>query len=114
MKNNKEDSAALAKHARDITEKLFDALQSLDGLDSMKSNIDDFVKYVILLFLFSPCTHAIPAGFWKTLSCFRKNARRGEPFCESSRSRATPTISKSGIRNSGGHMSVSTYASRTF
>jgi hypothetical protein len=51
MKNNKEDSAALATHARDITEKLFDALQSLDGLDSMRSNIDDFVKYVIILAL---------------------------------------------------------------
>jgi hypothetical protein len=50
MKNNKEDSAALAEHALKITKKLFDALQSLNHLESMKSSIDDFVEYVALLF----------------------------------------------------------------
>jgi hypothetical protein len=50
MKNNKEDSAALAKHALEITTKLFDGLQSLDHLESLKSSIDDFVEYVTLIF----------------------------------------------------------------
>jgi hypothetical protein len=49
MKNNKEDSAALAEHALKISEKLFDALKSLDRLESMKSSIDDYVEYVVLL-----------------------------------------------------------------
>jgi hypothetical protein len=49
MKNNKEDSAALAEHALKISKKLFDALKSLDHPESMKSSIDDYVEYVILL-----------------------------------------------------------------
>jgi hypothetical protein len=50
MKNNKEDSAALAEHALKITKKLFDALQSLTHLESMQSSIDDFMEYVMLFF----------------------------------------------------------------
>jgi hypothetical protein len=48
MENNKEDSAALAEHALKITNKLFDALKGFDHLESMKSSINDFVKYVTL------------------------------------------------------------------
>jgi hypothetical protein len=47
VKNNKEESIVLAKHASEITRQLFLALQSLDDLDSMKSIISDFVKYAI-------------------------------------------------------------------
>jgi hypothetical protein len=49
MKNNKEDSAALAEHALKISEQSFDALKSLDHLQAMKSRIDDYVEYVVLL-----------------------------------------------------------------
>jgi hypothetical protein len=48
MKNNKEDSGALAEHALKITKKLFDALKAFDHVESMKSSIDDFVEYVTL------------------------------------------------------------------
>jgi NTP pyrophosphatase (non-canonical NTP hydrolase) len=50
MKNNKEDSVALAEHALKITKELFDALRSLNHLESVKSRIDDFVEYVMLFF----------------------------------------------------------------
>jgi hypothetical protein len=46
VKNNKEDSLGLAEHARDVTYKLFDALQSLDNLDSMRMNIESYIQYV--------------------------------------------------------------------
>jgi hypothetical protein len=46
VKSNKEESLALAKYIGETTPKLFLALQSLDDVDSMKSSIEDFVKYV--------------------------------------------------------------------
>jgi hypothetical protein len=48
VKNNKEDSIALANHAREITSKLAQALQARNDLDSLKPNIEDFFKYVDL------------------------------------------------------------------
>jgi hypothetical protein len=48
VKNNKEDSIALANHAREITAKLAQALQARNDLDSLKPNIEDFFKYVDL------------------------------------------------------------------
>jgi hypothetical protein len=42
--NNKEESIALAKHARDMTFKLFDPLKSCNHLDSLKPSIEHFVK----------------------------------------------------------------------
>jgi hypothetical protein len=46
VKNNKDETLALAKYIGEITPKLFLALQSLDDVDSIKSSIDDFVRYV--------------------------------------------------------------------
>jgi hypothetical protein len=88
MKNNKEDSAALAKHARDITEKLFDALKSLDDLDSMRSNLDDFVKCVILLLLLFRVQMLSPQGFGRHQVVFGKTLeeeRRGAKAQEAAR-----------------------------
>jgi hypothetical protein len=47
VKNNKEDSTALAKHASEITLKLFRTLETRDDLDSLKSSIGQFVEYVV-------------------------------------------------------------------
>jgi hypothetical protein len=44
VKNNKEDSIALANHARETTSKLVDILQARNDRDSLKPNIDDFYK----------------------------------------------------------------------
>jgi hypothetical protein len=48
VKNNKEDSIALANHAREMTSKLAQALQAHHDLDSLKPGIEDFLKYVDL------------------------------------------------------------------
>jgi hypothetical protein len=48
VKNNKEDSIALANHAREMTSKLAQALQAHNNLDSLKPSIEDFCKYVDL------------------------------------------------------------------
>jgi hypothetical protein len=42
VKNNKEDSIALANHAREMTSKLVDAVQASNDLDSLKPGIDNF------------------------------------------------------------------------
>jgi hypothetical protein len=44
VKNNKGESIALAEHAREMTYKLVDALQTRNDLDSLKPSIDHFVK----------------------------------------------------------------------
>jgi hypothetical protein len=44
VKNNKEESITLAKHAREMTFQLVDALQIRNDLDSLKPSIEDFVK----------------------------------------------------------------------
>jgi hypothetical protein len=44
VKNNKKKSIALAKHAREMTFKLVEALQTRNDLDSLKPSIEDFVK----------------------------------------------------------------------
>jgi hypothetical protein len=44
MKNNKEESIALAKHAREMTSKLVDALQARNDLDSFKPSIKEFAE----------------------------------------------------------------------
>jgi hypothetical protein len=44
VKNNKQDSIALANHAGEIASQLFVALKSLDDRDSMKANLESFVK----------------------------------------------------------------------
>jgi hypothetical protein len=44
VKNNKEDSIALANHAREMTSKLVDVLQARNDRDLLKPNIDDFYK----------------------------------------------------------------------
>jgi hypothetical protein len=44
VKNHKEESIALAEHAREMTLKLVDALKSFSDLDSIKPSIEDFVK----------------------------------------------------------------------
>jgi hypothetical protein len=44
VKNHKEESIALAKHAREMTFKLVDALQTRNDLDSLKPSIEHFVK----------------------------------------------------------------------
>jgi hypothetical protein len=46
VKNNKEDSIALANHAREMTSKFAQALQTSNDLDSLKPGIEDFLKYV--------------------------------------------------------------------
>jgi hypothetical protein len=48
VKNNKEDSIALANHAREMTSKFAQALQTSNDLDSLKPGIEDFLKYVDL------------------------------------------------------------------
>jgi hypothetical protein len=45
VKNNKEDSIALSKHASEITIQLFAALQTMNDLDSIRPNIEAFIKY---------------------------------------------------------------------
>jgi hypothetical protein len=44
MKNNKEESIALARHARETTSKLFDTLQARNDLDSLKPSIEGFAE----------------------------------------------------------------------
>jgi hypothetical protein len=44
MKNNKEESIALAKHAREMTSKLFDTLQARNDLDSLEPGIEEFTE----------------------------------------------------------------------
>jgi hypothetical protein len=44
VKNNKEESIALAKHAREMTFKRVDALKSRNDLDSLKPSIEGFLK----------------------------------------------------------------------
>jgi hypothetical protein len=44
VKNNKEESIALAKHAREMTFKLVDVLQTRDDLDSLKPSTEDFFE----------------------------------------------------------------------
>jgi hypothetical protein len=44
VKSNKEDSATLANHAREITPKLFAALKPRDDLHSLQPSIMSFVK----------------------------------------------------------------------
>jgi hypothetical protein len=44
VKNNKEDSIALAQHAREMTTKLVDALQTRNDLDSLKPGIEDYSR----------------------------------------------------------------------
>jgi hypothetical protein len=44
VKNNKEDSVALAHHASEVTSKLFGALETREDVDSTKASIENFVK----------------------------------------------------------------------
>jgi hypothetical protein len=44
VKNNKEDSVTLARHASEITPKLFAALKTRDDVDLLKPSIESFVK----------------------------------------------------------------------
>jgi hypothetical protein len=44
VKNNKEESIALAEHAREMTCKLVDTLQIRNDLDSLKPSLEDFFK----------------------------------------------------------------------
>jgi hypothetical protein len=44
VRNNKEDSIALANHARETTFKLVDALQAKDDRDSLKPSIEAYYK----------------------------------------------------------------------
>jgi hypothetical protein len=44
VKNNEEESMALAKRAREMTFKLVDALKARNDLDSLKPSIEDFFK----------------------------------------------------------------------
>jgi hypothetical protein len=44
VKNNKEDSIALANHAREMTSKLVDALKTCNELDSLKPSGENFSK----------------------------------------------------------------------
>jgi hypothetical protein len=44
VQNNKEESIALAKHAREMTFKLVDHLKSYNEPDSLKPSIERFVK----------------------------------------------------------------------
>jgi hypothetical protein len=44
VKNNKEESIALAEHVREMTFKLVDTLQTRNDLDSLKPSIEHFVK----------------------------------------------------------------------
>jgi hypothetical protein len=46
VKNNKKDSIALAKHAREVTANLFDALKMRNDLGSLKPAIEHFVEFV--------------------------------------------------------------------
>jgi hypothetical protein len=46
VKNNKEDSIALANHAREMTSKLVQTLQTRSDLDSLKPGIEDFFMCV--------------------------------------------------------------------
>jgi hypothetical protein len=46
LKTNKEDSIALANHAKEMTSKLFDALQAGNDLDSLKPSIEELYKWV--------------------------------------------------------------------
>jgi hypothetical protein len=71
VKNNKDDSAALAQHAAEITPKLFLALQSLDDLDSTKSTLEDFVKYAACLFM-EPCSYSHLCRTLESIAAFSK------------------------------------------
>jgi hypothetical protein len=44
VKNHKEESIALAEHAREMTLKVVDTLKSCSDLDSLKPSIEDFFK----------------------------------------------------------------------
>jgi hypothetical protein len=44
VKNNKEESIALAEHAREMAFKLVNTLQICNDLDSVKPSIEDFFK----------------------------------------------------------------------
>jgi hypothetical protein len=44
VKNNKEDSIALANHAREMTSKLVDTVKGRNDQDSLKPSIEDFSK----------------------------------------------------------------------
>jgi hypothetical protein len=44
VKNNEQESIALAKHAREMTVQLVDALKGRNDLDSLKPKIEDFFK----------------------------------------------------------------------
>jgi hypothetical protein len=44
VKNNEEESIALAEHARETTFRLVDALKGRNDLDSLKPKIEDFFK----------------------------------------------------------------------
>jgi hypothetical protein len=44
VKNNKEDSIALAQRAREMTTKLVDALQARTDLGSLKLGIEDYLR----------------------------------------------------------------------
>jgi hypothetical protein len=48
VKNNKEDSIALADHAREMTSKLVDTVQGRNDQDSLKPIMENFSKYVVL------------------------------------------------------------------
>jgi hypothetical protein len=44
VKHNKEDSIALAEHAKEMTCKLFQTFQARSDLDTMKPSIEDFCR----------------------------------------------------------------------
>jgi hypothetical protein len=51
VKNNKEDSLALAKHAREMTSKLLEVLKTRNDLDSLKPTLEQFAELVVQVFI---------------------------------------------------------------
>jgi hypothetical protein len=52
----------LAAHARDVTTKLFEGLKSFNNLDSMSSDIDEYVRYAV--------------SYFQSISCFPEDDYR--------------------------------------
>jgi hypothetical protein len=64
----------LAAHAREVTLTLFESLQSLKDLNSMRSKIDDYVKYVIL-FSLTGVLLKTTAENWRASQCSHRKKR---------------------------------------
>jgi hypothetical protein len=64
----------LAAHARDVTLTLFEGLQSLKDLDSIRSKIDDYVKYVTV-FSLSAVVLKTTTENWRASRCSQRKKR---------------------------------------